>query len=220
MERRASCGKLMRKSLTTEFRLLTAWWISSIVLATSTGVAVFHLSIGGMMLGILFAVILVGFALFILVRSSVALMEARAWRHWMVRFAAAIIVFGFGAISYEPLIQIGRNGALNVSFALNRRAFGRVVEDLENGVVPEKAGLRRNLVQVRGIKFYWKKKPIRVAFPVGSGFLSMWEGIVYDPSGDLDPEKENRTQGSSNFYDNGIGDCRRLDKSYYHCFFY
>ena len=167
---------------------------------------------------LLFGFACVGAALFLVVAVYAV------WRWDMSAAASALgfVISGLVLWYSEPyLSQVGDAAIFRYRFMARRAAYERIVAEVERTRAVSYCGERE------GICFKVDAgAPVRVAFLLPGGILDDWEGVIYDPTGEVlkaqdrdQPCKLSAPAGVRELFGSDLVTCRHAGGRYYRCWF-
>lgn len=160
----------------------------------------------------------VGAGLFLLVAGYAV------W-HWdLLAAASALGLVSSGLVLWysEPyLSQLGDAAIFRYRFMTRRAAYERIVAEAERTRAVSYCGERE------GISFKVDARPpVRVAFLLPGGTIDDWEGVIYDPTGEVlkaqgwtRPGKLSAPAGVRELFGGDLVTCRHAGGRYYRCWF-
>jgi hypothetical protein len=108
------------------------------------------------------------------------------------------------------------------ALAINHSSYDRIIDLAKQGRLPPPGRTARQFA-ADGTEFEAERTaPLRIAFALPGGFLSNWNGILYDPSGVGRRTAAVQPDGkSADLLDNWwtIENCSRMLRHYYYCSF-
>jgi hypothetical protein len=144
-------------------------------------------------------------------------------RSFVVSASALGFIFSGLALWYmAPLITAKGDAAIFwFRFTKNRPTYDRIVAEVEQAPTGSFYGEREGVCyQVDA------KQSIRVAFPQPGGILDNWEGVIYDPTGEVlkargwaEPGVVSAPPGVRELFGSDLVSCRHVEGHYYRCWF-
>jgi hypothetical protein len=157
--------------------------------------------------------------------SGALLWQARR-AHWRparvvlagMPFAVLALLFAVGGY----LERAGDSLLFGYRYNRDRPTYDRVVAGLTSGAVRDSTA-----AAALGIRFYVDSgPPLRVAFPLPGGIIDNWEGVVWDPSGDVVAAQGFTRAGGftapselQRLFGGDLVGCRVVRHPYYRCWF-
>jgi hypothetical protein len=165
------------------------------------------------------AFLLLGLVLFI----TTAILAYRNRNIYALAAAASFIVLGGGLLFVAPaLSRFGNDLIVGYRFRTHHADYDRITSMAISGKLSKSSG------EIEGVRYEIDKgSTIRVAFPQPGGILDNWEGIIYDPTGEVlkakgwvGPEpKFSAPPEIVSLFGGQIVSCSHLLGDYYRCWF-
>lgn len=137
--------------------------------------------------------------------------------------AFGFVCLGFLMTYQSPYIEsMGNDLVVQSRFKQHFSEYERIVSEAKNGVLAEGYG------ESNGVRYQVESgPPLRVAFPQPGGILDNWEGIIYDPTGEVLKAKGWAEPGTKlsappevvELFGGSLVSCTRLAGDYYRCWF-
>ena len=178
----------------------------------------------------LFDALWIGAGLIILmfiILGACLLLVVAGYAIWRRNLIAAVSAFGFiisglGLWYAEPFLRREGDAALfRYRFMTSRALYDRIVDDAERARAGHSYGERD------GVRFQVDAgPPVRVAFPQPGGIIDNWEGVIYDPTGEVlkargwaEPGAVSAPPGVKELFGGDLVSCRHVEGNYYRCWF-
>jgi len=167
---------------------------------------------------VLFGFASVGAILFLIIACRAV------WRRDSLAAASALgfVISGLALWHMEPHISRKGDAAIfRYRFTANRAAYDRIVAEAERAGAGSSYGERAGILfEVDG------GPPVRVAFPQPGGLLDNWEGVIYDPTGEVlkaswrsSPGEVSAPPGVRELFGGDLVACHHVEGNYYRCWF-